>query len=312
MDASDGASRFGSMEEVGDSVQEMTVQDDKSFFGSIDKRNNTSTLQTKAASRILKRETDEVLIPYVDKYRLSALAAHAGMGYFMGSTALSSSNIVEHIMLANAGMSNAKVPDTGRVLYMGYTLAVKLKLASQVVGIDKLGEKSIVNGAFGKIDKCQIRLVPDDYMPTGVHFMIVKTGVSLAPKKIETFRVINNSHLVDGALVQGRMLHDCFVLKTKAAGILVCMNGPYSVNAGDDKTVKNTKTYQLTPTAKLVSGGDDIIVASGFTYASSATAKATVDANGLITGAADSGTATITVTCGSTTDTMTVTCAANS
>lgn len=308
-----GASRFGDLTEVGDTVQEMTVQDDKSFNGIIDKRNNTETLQTKAASKILKRETDEVLIPYVDKYRLNKLAANAGIGYFLGGTAPSSSNIVEKIMLANAVMSNQKVPDTGRVLYMGYTLAVTLKLADQVVGIDKLGEKAIVNGAFGKIDKCQIRLVPDSYMPAGVNFLIVKTGVALAPKKIETYRVLNNVHIVDGSLVQGRLLHDCFVLAAKNAGVLVCMANPYSVNAGADFTLPNGSAKQLEPTVKIVSGGPDVKVLGGVvTYASGTTAVATVDANGVVTSKATSGTSVITVTVGTATDTVTVTGAAAS
>lgn len=305
----DGTSRFGTLYEVGDTVQTMTVSQDKSFNGIIDKANNTSVLMTKAAGKILRRETDEVLIPYVDKYRLQALYNQAGMGYFMGSTALTSSNIIEHIMKANAAMSNELVPDTGRVLYMGYTMAVNLKLASQVVGIDKLGEQAIVNGVMGKVDKCQVRLVPDTYMPSGAFFMIVKTGVSCAPKKIETFRILDNVHIVDGSVVQGRLMHDCFVLNAKSAGVLVCAAGPYSVEAGENQTVANGSTYQLAPTAKMVSGGPDII-ASPVTYASSAEAKATVSAAGLITGKADSGSATITVTCGSTTDTMTVTCAA--
>lgn len=212
-------SRFGALSEVGDTVQELTVTDDKAFNGSIDKGNNTSQLQIKAAAKVLKRQTDEVLIPYVDKYRLGKLKEGAGITESVGS--LTKANIVEKIMLANAAMSNANVPDDGRVLYMGYTVAVQLKLAEQVVGIDKLGEAAIVNGAMGKIDKCQIRLVPDSYMPTGTAFMIVKTGCAAAPKKIETFRILNEHPDIDGAVVQGRLLHDCFVLETKNQGIYV-------------------------------------------------------------------------------------------
>ena len=302
----DGSSRFGAISEVGDTVQELTVTDDKAFNGSIDKRNNTSVMQTKAAGSILKRQTDEVLIPYVDKYRLQKLAENAGEGYFLGGTALSSSNIIEHIMKANAQMSNNKVPDTGRVLFMGYTLAVSLKLASQVVGIDSIGEKAIVNGVMGKVDKCQVRLVPDNYMPSGVNFMIVKTGCAVAPKKIETYRVLNNVHIIDGAMVQGRMLHDCFVLDAKDAGILVCMASPYSVDGGADKTVNQGTTYQLPVTFKVVSGGKDISIGN-FTYSSATTTVATVDANGLVTGVGTSGTSVITITAGSATDTVTIT-----
>lgn len=226
----DGSSRFGALTEVGDTMQEMTIEKDRAFNGTIDKGNNTSQLQIKAASKVLKRQTDEVLIPEVDKYRLNKMATwsdtvggvtYAPLTKTVTAAQISKANIVQTIMEANAQMSNELVPDTGRVLYMGYTDAIQLKIADQVVGIDKLGEKAIVNGVMGKIDKCQVRLVPDSYLPTGVKFMIVKTGVAIAPKKIETFRILNDVHILDGAMVQGRLMHDCFVLNSKVKGILV-------------------------------------------------------------------------------------------
>ena len=305
----DGTSRFGALTEVGDTIQTMTVAQDKSFNGVIDKANNTSVLMTKAAGKVLRRQTDEVLIPYVDKYRLEALAKQAGSGYFLGGTTLSSSNIIEHIFKANAVMSNNLVPDTGRVLYMGYTRAVDLKLASQVVGIDKLGEKAIVNGVMGKVDKCQVRLVPDNYMPAGVNFMIVKTGVACAPKKIETYRVLDNVHIVDGSLVQGRLMHDLFVLAAKNKGVLVCMAAPASVEAGDAFNLAKDATKQLAPTMKLFAGGADIDASGVATYASGTATSATVSATGLVTALKGTGNSSvITVTVGTASDTVTCTC----
>jgi hypothetical protein len=58
-------------------------------------------------------------------------------------------------------------------------------------------------------------------MPEGVEFLIVKTGVAVAPKKIETFRIIETDKDIDGSIVQGRLMHDCFVLETKNKGIYV-------------------------------------------------------------------------------------------
>lgn len=226
----DGTSRFGALTELGDTIQEMKVEQDKAFNGSIDKSNNTSTLMIKEAGKVLNRQMRNVVIPYIDKFRLQKMATwtdtvggvtYAPISKTVVANDLTKANIIETIMTANAQMSNELVPDTGRVLYMGYTLAIRVKLADQVVGIDRLGEKSIVNGVMGKIDKCQIRLVPDSYMPSTVQFMIVEKGVALAPKKIETYRVLPNSYLLDGHIVQGRLMHDCFVLNKKAKGILV-------------------------------------------------------------------------------------------
>ncbi len=215
-------SRFGELTEVGDTVQEMTVTDDKSFNGSIDKGNNTAQLQIKAASTVLKRTTDEVLIPYTDKYRLNKLAE--GAGITKTGVNLTKTNALETIMSAGAEMSNALVPTEGRVLYIGQTAAIHIKLADQVVGVDKLAEKVIVNGVIGAIDGMQVRIIPDSYMPEGVVFMIVTRGVAVAPKKIETYRILDEHPDIDGHVVQGRFLHDCFVLDTKKNGILVAKN----------------------------------------------------------------------------------------
>ena len=208
----------------------MTVTDDKSFNGSIDKGNNTSQLMIKAASKVLKRTTDEVLIPYVDKYRLTKLAAGAGI---KEAKTITKAAGIETILTAGAAMSNLLVPKKGRVLFIGETLAIQLKLADQVVGVDKLAEKSIVNGVIGSIDGMQVRIVPDSYMPQvdvsststpsmkNVNFMIVLKNVACAPQKIETYRILTDHPDIDGHVVQGRFLHDCFVLDTKKNGIYV-------------------------------------------------------------------------------------------
>lgn len=224
-----GASRFGDLTEVADTYQEMSVNQDKAFNGSIDKGNNTQQLQIKAAGKVLKRQTDEVLIPYVDKYCLKQLAKGAGI-MKIESNALTKSNIVEAIFDANADMNNRLVTPGGRVLYIGETLYTKLKLADQVMQkIESVAEKALVNGVVGKISDMQVRPVPDSYLPAGVQFMVVKKNTGCNPKKVETMRILNNQYIVDGAIVQGRLLHDCFVLGGRADGIYVYTNNASAV-----------------------------------------------------------------------------------
>ena len=184
----------------------------------------------KQASRILRQTTDEVIIPYVDKYRLAKMAAGAGI---KAAKTIDAQDGIETLLTAGAAMSNALVPKQGRVLYIGETLAIQLKLADQVIGVDKLAEKSIVNGEIGLLDGMHVRIVPDSYMPEvdvsststpsmkKVNFMIVLKGVVCFPKKIETFRILEEHPDIDGHVVQGRFLHDAFVLDTKKNGIYV-------------------------------------------------------------------------------------------
>ena len=108
----DGSSRFGALTEVGDTYQEMTCTDDKSFNGVIDKANNTQQLMIKAASKVLKRQTDEVLIPYADKYRLKKMANGAGI-VTVNATALTKATILDAIFNGGASMSNRLVPMAG-------------------------------------------------------------------------------------------------------------------------------------------------------------------------------------------------------
>lgn len=213
----DGGSRFGNLLNVGDTIQELTVKDNKSFIGVIEETYNTQQMQIKRAGQIIRRQTDEVMIPYVDKYRLNRLASYAtaARGNLV-SAALTSSNILSQIMVANAAMSEQLVPDTGRVLYMTYGEAIKLKLTEQIAGAGPLnkgsiGEKAIVNGVIGTVDKCQIKLVPTGYLPAGVAFMIVKSGEAFAPTQIKSYKIHDGAHVLDGKIVTGHLLHDCFI-----------------------------------------------------------------------------------------------------
>lgn len=244
-----GASRFGNLTEVADTYQEMSVEKDKSFNGVIDKGNNTQQLQIKAAGKVLKRQTDEVLIPYRDMYDLNALAQGAGL-MKVDSTALSKNTIVEALMAASAEMSNRLVPMEGRVVYIGETLAIKLKLSDEILKLyGKTAEKVVVNGELGKVAGMHLRVVPDVYMPKGVVFMIVKKNVAVSPTKIETMRVLNNQYIADGAIVQGRLLHDCFVLGGRSDGIFVysnnCAHAPSVVIANNNATITATNATKV-------------------------------------------------------------------
>ena len=209
-----GASRYGSLINLGDTLQEFTMTQNKSFIFALDETYNTDQQQIKRAGECLRREVDEVIIPYVDKYRLQKIAdaCPADCIQTLAAANFAKDKIIETIFTANAVMSDQLVPVDGRVLYMSYQDAVKMKLADQVVGIDKLGEKAIVNGAFGKIDATQVRLVPASYMPTGVKAMIVKTGIALAPTKIKKYAIHDGAHVLNGKIVTGQLYHDCFVM----------------------------------------------------------------------------------------------------
>lgn len=212
------SNRYGTPSELGDTIQEMTMSQDKSFVYTIDKGNASDQLNIKTANATLQENIDCVVIPAVDKYRLDVLNKKAGIESITG--ALTKANAVEKIMLAGTDMSNALVPLAGRTLIIKESVYVQIKLADQIMGNDSIGAKVLTNGSVGMLNGMDVRLVPDSYLPDDTNFLIVNKTCAIAPVKIKDYKIHTDPPGVSGNLVEFRMYHDCFVLSTRAKGIL--------------------------------------------------------------------------------------------
>ena len=172
---------------------------------------NTDQANIKSASSIISRQDREIVVPYRDKYRLQKLAEGAGLVRTNLSTEIKRANILETLLTAKAALANNYAPMNKQVLFVGETAAIELKLADQVIAVDKIAEAPIVNGVLGKLAGMQLRIVPDTYMPEGCAFLIVTVGSAWAPVKVRKSRVITDPEDYAGSLVQYLEYHDCFV-----------------------------------------------------------------------------------------------------
>ena len=212
-----GTTRFGTLNELGDTVQEMTMTKDRAFTFSIDKGNSVQQFNIKAATKALKRQIDEVVTPELDKYRLKAWAVGAGLTAVDAS--VTNKNVVELIMTGSMTMNNALVPKKNRTLFIKESLYLQCKLADQVIGIDTLGAKAVKDGSVGMLDGMKVVPVPDSYFPDGLNFMIKYKGATVDPVQLKTYRVLTEQMGIDGDVVEGRIIYDAFVLETKKKGI---------------------------------------------------------------------------------------------
>ena len=210
--------RYGTPSELGDTVQEMTMSQDKSFTYTIDKGNASDQMNIKQANATLKDNIDCVVIPAVDKYRLGVLNDGAGIEKVTG--ALTKANVIENIMLAGADMSNNLVPLAGRVLIVKESVYVNAKLSDQIMGNDTLGKQVLSNGKVGTLDGMEVRIVPDSYLNATTNFLIINKTSAIAPVKIKDYKIHVDPPGVSGNKVEFRMYHDCFVLDTRKMGIL--------------------------------------------------------------------------------------------
>lgn len=234
-----GMSRYGAPVELGDSVQELTMRDDQAFAMTIDKGNQSDQLNLKGAARAMRREIEQVVIPYVDKYRFREWSFHAGIVNPL-SAAPAKNSIVTAVFDAACEMDNQLVPANNRTLFIRNSLYKLLALSDEFLGVDKLGEHALSKGVVGEIDGMTVKRVPDSYLPEKVYFLVKYKGSTADPVKLNETKIHQDPPGLSGHLLEGRFYHDAFVLGAKACGL-------YAAVASGAQTAA--------PTATAASGG---------------------------------------------------------
>lgn len=217
------SNRFGAVANLGDTVQEMTMSQDKAFTFAIDAGDMSDQAIQKSAGKALRREIDEVVTPTMDKYRLNAWATHAGLTHEV-TAAPNKSTIVEAILDANAKMTEALVPVEGRTLFIPISMYKLLKQNPDFISVEALGRRALAKGEVGEVDGCMVKPIPTSWMPSDVHFMIKYRNCTADPVKLQQYDVLEKVQGFSGPVVQGRVYYDAFVLEARKSGIVVCKN----------------------------------------------------------------------------------------
>lgn len=218
-DRSAGSNRFGAVTNLGDTVQEMTCTQDKGFTFAIDAGDMSDQAIDKAAGKALRREIDEVIIPTIDKHRLSAWAT--GAGNEMTPEAKPTKNtILGYLIDANAMATEDLVPTENRTLFISVDWYKLLVQADAVVALEGLGSKAVGKGAVGMVDGMVVKPVPTSWMPSGVGAIIKYKGCTVDPIKLQNYDVLTKVQGFDGPVVQGRVYYDAFTLDAKKNGIV--------------------------------------------------------------------------------------------
>ena len=218
-DRSAGSNRFGAVTNLGDTVQEMTCTQDKGFTFAIDAGDMSDQAIDKAAGKALRRQIDEVVIPTIDKHRLSKWAAAAGNEYTPEAKP-TKSTILGYLIDANAMATEDLVPTENRTMFISVDWYKLLVQADAVVNLEGMGSKAVGKGAVGMIDGCVLKPVPTSWMPSGVGAIIKYKGCTVDPVKLKHYDVLPKVQGFDGPVAQGRVYYDAFVLDAKKDGIV--------------------------------------------------------------------------------------------
>lgn len=266
----EGVNRYGQPVELGDVAQELTMGEDKSFAMTIDKGNDMDQMNLKGAAEAMKREMTQVVVPYIDQYRLNRWCESAGAVIEMKEG--SEGQLTEFIFDAVAAMDNAGVPLTDRTLFLPNRYYKHLALNKELLSVEKLGESVMEKGVVGQFAGMTVKRVPDNYMPQTVKFLIKWKNASADPVKLTEGKIHKDPPGISGNLLEGRVYQDSFVLRAKSGGVCIGVeegaleNGPTLSTASDGFTVsgveEGSKVYytldesdpRYSPTAKLYPG----------------------------------------------------------
>lgn len=215
-------SRYGKVESLDATTEEFTLTKDRSFTFAIDKLDTDETGQQVQAASALARQQREVVIPEVDTYVYGVMCENAGTK--PDAVTLTSENIYGEIIKANNELDNAEVPETGRHLVVTPDVYVLMKKSKDIVMETDISNELRVKGVIAMIDGLSVIKVPAKRLPDSFGFMIAHPCATVAPTKLEDYKVHEDAPGISGSLVEGRIVYDAFVLENKTKAIYYQQN----------------------------------------------------------------------------------------
>jgi hypothetical protein len=210
-------SRYGVVKDLDATTEEFTLKKDRSFTFAIDKLDEDETAQQLSAASALARQQRQVVIPEVDAYTYGVMAENAG--HKPGAVALTEDNIYTEIVKASNALDNAEVPETYRQLVVSPDVYMLMKKSKDIVMETDISAEMRLKGVIAMIDGAQVIKVPDTRLPENFGFMLAHPVATVAPTKLEDYKIHIDPPGISGSLVEGRICYDAFVLENKAKAI---------------------------------------------------------------------------------------------
>lgn len=217
-------SRYGALGTVENTLEEFTLTKDRSFTFAIDKMDKDETGAVLSGASALARQQREVIIPEIDTYVYGKMVA--GAGTKKTTVTLSADNIYTEIIDANTALDNAEVPDTGRVLVVTPDVYLLMKKCPDIIMETDISAEMRLQGVIANLDGLTVIKVPKVRLPQKFGFMIAHPVATVAPTKLEEYKVHQDPPGISGELVEGRIVYDAFVLDNKKMAIFYEENKP--------------------------------------------------------------------------------------
>ena len=210
-------SRFGPVADLDATTEDFTLNKDRSFTFALDKLDQDETAQQLAAASALARQNREVVIPEVDSYTYSVMSSN--VGHKPAAVALTAANLFEEVTKASQALDDAEVPETGRVLVVTPATYALMKKSPDITLDSDVGQEMRLKGVIANLDGAAVLKVPAVRLPADFGFILAHPVATVAPTKLEDFRIHQDPPGISGSLVEGRICYGAFVLENKAKAI---------------------------------------------------------------------------------------------
>lgn len=212
-----GTNRYGTPDELGNHTQTMLLSQDKAFTFTIDRKSYDDTQMTQEVGAALARELNEVVIPYIDKYRLQRMTNAVGSS---ATGTITKTTAYEAFLDGQAQLDDNNVPTDGRVAYVSNVFYKMLKLDENFIKASDIAMDMRISGQMGEVDGVAI-LKGTGILPENVNFIITHPIATTAAQKLEDYNIHQNPPGINGWLCEGRIRFDAFVRYQKRKAIYV-------------------------------------------------------------------------------------------
>ena len=212
-----GYNRYGQVQDLDATTQELTLEKDRSFTFAIDKLDSDETGLVLQAGSALERQMREVIIPEVDQYTYGVMCNNAGIK--PEALKLTEKNIYLQVIDANRALDNKEVPTEGRILVVTPDVYYLMKQCKDITMDTDIGNDMRLKGVIANLDGCTVVKIPANRLPKNFGFMLCHKVATVAPMKLEEYKVHEDPPGISGSLVEGRICYDAFVLDNKKNAI---------------------------------------------------------------------------------------------
>lgn len=252
-----GNSRYGTIENLGNTTQDFLLNVDRSFTFAIDRMQDKNALGILNPGKALQRQIEQRIIPEIDRYRLAKIVNDKN--HIDKNETITKANAYTSFLDAIGTMLDKGVPMAGTFAYISTNFYKQIRLDDSFIKASDMAQEMRLKGVVGMVEGIPLIHVPGSYFPTEamgsgadldaggdntgfgsqltnltsllasgkkVEFMLVNKAAVLGAEKLVDYKIHDNPPGINGWLVEGRMVYDCFILDKKKDMIYIHTTTP--------------------------------------------------------------------------------------